>query len=380
MFSAAVASVVAVALEGGERDRVETELRAANRSLAQAAKAKSLFLANMSHEIRTPMNGVLGMTELLLRTSLDANQTRLPSNISQSASSLLTVINDVLDVSRMEAGKLELECRSFDLRACLENAVEVLSTQANGKGLELGLQIAPDVPAQVLGDSGRLRQICLNLIGNSVKFTERGEISLEVSVCSRGDDRVEIDLVFSDTGIGIDPARLDRVVSPYSQADSSIARRFGGSGLGLSICGQLAALMGGTMKITSQLGGGTTVALRLPFAASAQGEANAQPLAGRRIAVVGPAGIWRAAADVYARAAGADVDVASAPSEIAFAGIDAVLLDARLIEADRLTIAACRAASKDIRVVVVGPLAASESFGADGFVGKPRLPPARSSR
>ena len=235
---------------------------------AQAAsRAKSEFLANMSHEIRTPLNGVTGMLELLARTSLDARQERYVRIAGASAKSLLSVINDILDVSKIEAGKLDLESVEFGLPELLGDVADMFAPQAAGKRLELVARIDPALPTRVTGDPERLRQILVNLLGNAVKFTESGTVSLGArSVGADGDGAPTIELAVQDTGIGIDPADSARLFEPFEQADGSTTRRFGGTGLGLSISRRLADLMDGRIEVESEPGRGTTFRVTLPLA------------------------------------------------------------------------------------------------------------------
>lgn len=236
-----------------------------------ANRAKSLFLANMSHEIRTPMNGVFGMTDLLMRTALSHRQKRLVETVNQSAKTLLTLINDILDLSRIEAGKLELDQSTFDLRHCLESATELFAEQADTKDVELTVLIDNDIPEMVVGDMGRLRQVVINLVGNAIKFTTAGDVAVRVQGGWRNaEGRREIVISVRDTGIGMDAGILDRIMDPFSQADSSISRRFGGTGLGLSIARHLIGLMDGELDITSRPGAGTTVRFMVPLLVSAQ--------------------------------------------------------------------------------------------------------------
>jgi two-component system, sensor histidine kinase and response regulator len=283
LFCSAVSGVTAILLERHQRQRVETDLRRANAEVLAANEAKSLFLANMSHEIRTPMNGVFGMADLLLRTNLTERQTRLVSTINQSARTLLTIINDILDLSRIEAGKFELDQHDFDIHTTVEGAVELFVEDAQSKGLDLSLYIAPDVPRALLGDSGRLRQICVNLIGNAVKFTQAGEVAVRLTAEPLGLGQLpRLVLEVRDTGIGIPADVQARLFQPFAQADSSISRRFGGTGLGLSIAMHLANLMGGRVRLASPDGAGTTVHFEVSLPVSQDEPARALPPADLR--------------------------------------------------------------------------------------------------
>jgi signal transduction histidine kinase/ActR/RegA family two-component response regulator len=252
--------------EVAERQKKTEELRAA-RDLAESAnRAKSEFLANMSHEMRTPLNSIIGGTEYLDSTGLSEEQQRCLKMIHHAGDSLLILINDLIDLSRIEAGQLEINVRPFNLQHTLERVIRMVEQDSERKKLRLSLDSAPSLPQVVKGDQIRLQQVLVNLVANAVKFTESGgSVSITTSSAPAGKDQTVVTFVITDTGIGIDPDKLDVIFDSFAQADTSITRRFGGSGLGLAISLKLVEAMGGTMKVESVPGAGSSFSFTVPF-------------------------------------------------------------------------------------------------------------------
>ena len=321
--------------------RTAAALAEAQHTAEAANDAKSAFLAMMSHELRTPLNGVLGMARALQRTQLDPRQQGYVDTILRSGDGLLAILNDVLDISKIEAGRMDLEVGAFDLKALGDQAVELWSEIAASKGLALTCEAEPGLPALVLGDETRVRQVVLNLLSNALKFTETGAVTLTLRAAPAADGDGGVEILVADTGIGMTLEQQANLFRPYAQAEASTARKFGGTGLGLAICRKLSSMMGGEIRVESAPGDGSTfrVWLPLPEAEPAAAEASdSDDLPALRVLVADDNPINQAVARAILEAAGADVqtvsDGAQALERLRIEAFDVVLMDVHMPNMD----------------------------------------------
>ncbi len=395
--SGSAPQILGVARDTTQHDRTERDLRAAKEAAEAASREKSEFLANMSHEIRTPLNGVIGMTGLLLETDLDPGQRDYVETIRTSGDTLLTLINDILDFSKIESGRLELENQPFNLRESISSNLDLVAAPAAEKGLVMACHFPDDLPERVIGDVTRFRQILVNLMSNGVKFTVKGRVDILVGWQRTGPDRAELEIQVKDTGVGIPEDRIDHIFEAFSQADASTTRRFGGTGLGLTISKHLTELMGGRIWVESEVGAGSTfhftIQVRLAGASESAGQerppasidrdlARKLPL---RILVADDSVVNQKVARMFLERMGYRCDLAANGLEVLEAlkrqPYDVVLMDVQMPELDGLEttrrIRRDTAADKQPRIIAVtagamrGDREKCLAAGMDDYVSKP---------
>jgi signal transduction histidine kinase/CheY-like chemotaxis protein len=358
-------------LEVARAERGREEAENANRS-------KSAFLAMMSHEIRTPMNGVIGMASLLASTKLTEEQREYTNTIQNCGESLLVVINDILDYSKIESGKMELERRDVDVRNCIEEVLDVFATRASETGVDLIYEIDYNVPSLIISDSVRLRQVLMNLVGNSIKFTKQGEIFVGLHASELIDDKVTLNFEVRDTGIGISPDKMDRLFKPFSQVDSSTTREYGGTGLGLVICDRIVGFMGGAITVQSKPGAGTTFSFSIKAGVSHHTtrmyvHQNVAQLEGKKILVIddnatsrsilkNQLGLWKLL-PVLASTAKQGLEILTKQSDI-----DLVLVDMQMPEMNGVEFAnEFRKTGKNIPIILLSSVGDDREVSAGKF-------------